>query len=229
MKPLSRIKTLLVPAGRKPRKILTGPLRGLIMELDLKTQFQIFVGMFERELHPWIIKLSSGILSAVDVGAADGEYTLYFLKCTTAQQVFSFEPSPEMISRIWTNLSLNGIDGSVISLSDKFVGSQFGPSFQSLDSLTASLRAPCLIKLDVDGGEVDVIRSASELVERSAVRFLIETHSLALEEQCIHLLERAGFATRVILPAWWRRILPEQRVIEHNRWLAAAKPQDLTI
>src|SRR4051812_20189563 len=104
MRTLSHIKRLLVPAGRKPRRILAGPFRGLVIELDLQTQFQLWIGTFERELYPWILKLSRGIGSAIDVGAADGEYTLYFSKKTSARRVFSFEPLPQTMSRVRTNL-----------------------------------------------------------------------------------------------------------------------------
>jgi hypothetical protein len=199
------------------------------MELDLKTQFQFYIGTFERELYPWITRLSDGIGSAIDVGAADGEYTLYFSKRTNATQIFAFEPSLEMISRVRANLLLNRVDEEKITVSNKFVGSASDPNFCSLDSFQTNLELPCLIKIDVDGGEVDVLQSASALMDRSAVRFLIETHSVSLEERCIQLLERAGFATRVVCPAWWRRVLPEQRVDKHNQWLVAAKPQDITL
>ncbi len=36
------------------------------MELDLKTQFQFYLGTFERELYPWITSLSDGIRSPID-------------------------------------------------------------------------------------------------------------------------------------------------------------------
>ena len=229
MKLLSTLKCAIVPRGRGPRRILTGPFRGLIMQLDLATQFQFYAGTFERELSPWILRLSHRIRSAVDIGAADGEYTLYFLARTSAERVYGFEPQECYIDRIHLNLSLNQVDASRLKLSDKYVSGDHRKNSVTLDSLQDALPLPCFVKMDIDGGEMEALKSSSQLCGRSAIRWLIETHSRELESNCISFLQAAGFRTRVIRPAWWRCILPEQRVDEHNQWLVAAKPGDITI
>jgi hypothetical protein len=158
--------------------------------------------------------------AAVDIGGGEGEYTLFFLKSTHAHRVWTFEPSNECRTRLERNLCLNGLNGDArLTVSSSFVGSSIGQV--SLNGLAAQLPFPCLIKVDVDGGEVEVLRGASELLRQRRIDWLIETHSLELEHDCRAILDRAGYTARVIDNAWWRTILPEMRPTAHNRWLVA--------
>jgi hypothetical protein len=67
------------------------------------------------------------------------------------------------------------------------------------------------------------LRGTVGINKMPGVRWIIETHSLDLENGCIELLRSAGFQTRVIPNGWWRVFIPELRPIAHNRWLAAWK------
>jgi methyltransferase FkbM-like protein len=93
----------------------------------------------------------------------------------------------------------------------------------SLDSLAAALLGRGFIKIDVDGAELDVLRSGPECLSRTGLDLLVETHSSQLEVECTDLLKRHGFECLVVRNAWWRTILPEQRPIDHNRWLWATR------
>jgi hypothetical protein len=85
------------------------------------------------------------------------------------------------------------------------------------------------VKIDVDGGECDILDGASALLQAARVRWLVETHSVALEERCATMLRNAGYRVRIVPNAAWRLFLPEQRPIEQNRWLVAARPGDVSI
>jgi hypothetical protein len=223
MRPLSWVKNLMVPAGRKPRRIVFGPFQGITMALSLRHQTQIYLGLFEREVHPWLVRLSRAIHTAIDIGADNGEYTLFFLKRTDAR-VLAFEPNPESLPGLQENLKLNSLaESNRLELSPAMVGDSDGAGKVRLDSLAGSMRLPCFIKIDVDGGEVEILKGAARLNALGGVRWLIETHSKSLECQCIEQLKAAGFETRIIRNAWWRVLIPELRPIEHNRWLAAWK------
>jgi hypothetical protein len=71
--------------------------------------------------------------------------------------------------------------------------------------------------------------SLSNVASFQICALLIETHSPALEQECVAILRREGFATRIVPTAWWRGVLPEQRGLEQNRWLVAAKPGDMDL
>lgn len=194
------------------------------MNLDLAGQAQICLGLYEREIHPSLRRLSSNIRCAVSIGAGYGEEALYFLMRTSAQRVMAFEPSPYERAQIQSNLELNGLaNASRFTLSEKWVGAIDDGRTCTLDAILPQLLFPCLVMMDIDGGEMQVLRGAQKFVASSGVRWLIETHSKDLENQCIELLERSGYVTKIIPNAWWRIFLPELRPIEHNRWLVATR------
>lgn len=230
MRVLSAVKKILVPTGKAPRTIQGGAFKGLMMNLDFGHQFQLYLGTWERETLPWLKFLSEGIRTAVDIGADEGEHTLFFLLKTSAEKVLSFEPNESSRRQMVSNLKLNGQENSSrLELSPLLIGSEVSGAFTRLDAHFAQITQPCLVKMDVDGGEAAILKGASNLLHAHSVRWLIETHSFSLEKECIEILEREGFKTKVIPNAWWRIILPELRPIEMNRWLVAAKPEDLTI
>lgn len=215
---------MVFPAERKPRKILAGPFKGITMELSLQNEAQAYVGLFERETHPWLRRLSKSIKTAIDIGSANGEYALYFLMKTEAKSVNLFEPDASCLPVLQSNLALNGLqDTKRLTISSKLVGDSDAEGQLRLDSLAASIDPPCLIKMDVDGAEVSVLRGAAKVNGLRGIRWLIETHSVENEIECVRILSDAGFQTRIIPNAWWRVVIPEYRPIPHNRWLAAWK------
>jgi hypothetical protein len=111
MRLVSDLKNLIAPPERKPRRILAGPFKGIVMGLSLRSQTQIYVGLFERETHPWLQRLSKGIATAIDIGVANGEHTIYFLTKTKAAKVFASEPdNASCIPFLRENLELNGVE-----------------------------------------------------------------------------------------------------------------------
>ncbi len=224
MRLLSALKNMVVRPERKPLEILTGPFKGIKMDLSLRDQAQVYLGLFEQETHPWLKRLSEGLRTAVDIGAAHGEYTLFFLMKTAATKVYAFEPDASCLPLLDENLRLNGmVQSHRLEISTKLVGDCETEQQIRLDSLAASIETPCLIKMDVDGAEERVLEGAKTLNSCSGVRWLIETHSKQLEVACMKILSVAGFQTRIIRNGWWRVVVPELRPGAHNRWLAAWK------
>jgi hypothetical protein len=149
---------------------------------------------------------------------------LYFLVKTQAERVYGFEPQERLRGEVDANLSLNGLGKSDrVVYSDRFVGSVDTDEQVRLDSVIRIENGPCLLKVDAEGAEGEILRGAEQLNKRPDVRWLIETHSMALEQTCVKTLRDSGFETAVIPNAWWRVIFPEQRLIAHNRWLVAWK------
>ncbi len=100
------LKKSLFPSGLAPRMIRSGLLAGLKMDLDFAHHTQRWLGLQERELYGWFRRLSGGIHTAIDVGASEGMYTLYFLAKIPATKVFAFEPSEDGLRQLKSNLSL---------------------------------------------------------------------------------------------------------------------------
>jgi hypothetical protein len=212
------IKRVVVPEGRQLRKVRGGVAKGMLMELDLLSQAQRYWGFDEREILNPVLRLSSTCKSLVDVGANDGYYTMAFLR-SHAERVVACEPGPS-VNLLLRNAVANGYKPDErFSIVSKPIGS--GVGCLSVADLVRDLPRPVFLKVDIEGGEADLLASAEACPFISELRWLIETHSRELERQCIAWLQSHGCKTKIIYNARWRILLPELRPIPHNRWLTA--------
>lgn len=204
-----------------------GAFRGLTLHVDPRSALQVICGLYERETYGYLQKLTTGIESAVDIGASQGEFTIFLLKVVGAKTVLAFEPDSEHRDTFQANLKENGLDGDKrLQVVRKYLGQRENNEWTTLNSFANVLREPVFIKMDVDGGEVDLLLGGGELLNLARVRLLIETHSAELEKQCIKILENHGFTTKIIDNAWWRYFIKDQRPIGHNRWLVGYRRGD---
>lgn len=205
------------------------------MYLDLTCQSQLYLGLFEYEIQGWLKRFSVHARTAIDIGAAAGEYSLFFLKKTQVEKVFAFEPSEPDRQQFLSNLWLNGLsEDTRLEVYSVFAGAQMSDGVLPLDTLLPKIALPVVVKMDVDGAEKEVLCGARQLLDLPQVRWIIETHTPALEDDCVSILQSAGYEVRIVPNAWWRIILPELRVAahrpeNHNRWLVAARPEDASV
>lgn len=144
-------------------------------------------------------QLYHSISTAIDIGGAYGEYTLFFLRNTTASQVYAFEPDATMLSHLKNNLELNPeANTERLILPKKFLG---GPNLKSavcLGTLADRISLPCFIKMDVDGAEAEILSGATHSVElERALRNSIRTFGVQDEnrQECLVALYRPGTAS----------------------------------
>ena len=217
---LSKAKSLLFPSGCELHQVKFGLLRGLTLPLDLQHQSQTYFGTWEREHYGWTHRLSRDICTFVDIGANHGIMTAYGAARTGARRILAFEPRTDLHSVIETSVEMNG-EVDTFMLDNRFVSNATTDTSVCLDNFADEICYPCFLKVDVDGGEEEVLRGAEQVFTNGDARLLLETHSKALEDACLDVLAGYGYETRIIDNAWWRFILPEQRGCAHNRWLAA--------
>lgn len=221
MSALSTLKNRIVTPGVRPLEVRGGLLKGLKLQLDLQHHTQVYLGLYEHELHDWVRRFSADAVTAVDVGAADGAYAMYFLKHAPVQRVYAFEPDRRAYGLLLGNLRLNNLYEDerlrVFAAAAGCTGSAM-----ALDELLDDLPEPTLVKVDVEGGELDVLRGAERLLRRGGASWIIETHSAGLETDCAGVLRSHGLEVAIVSPGWWRFAVPEQRPMTHNRWLVAA-------
>ena len=211
-----------MPPGARPRRVPFGLFRGLVLELDLRCQSQIYLGLFERETYRWIRRALRQCAWAIDVGAANGELSVCMLRASRAEHVFAFEPQPAELATLRRNLAYNGCsDDNRLVVVEKLAGRADEAGCVALDDLPIDRAKRGFIKIDVDGAELTVLESAHALLETATIDVLLETHSLDLERRAMAFLSERGYACTVIANAWWRALVPEQRPIQHNRWLWA--------
>ncbi len=135
------------------------------------------------------LDLADGV--AVDVGANIGNHTI-FLSEFVRKPVVAFEPNPVVLPLLKSNLTANGSDVRVLEL-----GLGAAPSRGSMEVVNAAnvgmarigagddieistLDEECrgvdvaLIKVDVEGMELDVLRGAVETLERCRPHLFLE-------------------------------------------------------
>jgi hypothetical protein len=150
------------------------------------------------------------------VGAQYGYDALVAAKLTGAP-VASFECDPQAVEVIRRNLDANPQLGGLIHVEEAFVGA--GAGQLRLDDFAERWGAPGFVKIDVEGGEADVLRGAARLLRSTHPSLLVEVHSVDLEQECADLLTQAGYRLSVVNQ---RRLLRDHRPwAGHNRWLVA--------
>jgi hypothetical protein len=188
------------------------------MHIDTSNQTQLLLGLAERETHKFIRAASRSASWLIDVGAGDGELSLHFARLPRVSRVYAIEPSTAGLDR---NRSLSSLLAQErLKIIPKRAGKLDNVETVTLDSLPLNRSAHGLIKIDVDGGELDVLAGASSLLASCTPDLLIETHSHRLEEGCLEIVRALGYHAQIVDKAWWRRLIPEQRA-GHNRWLVA--------
>jgi hypothetical protein len=221
-RPLSRIKSALITSGRKPRHVRWGLYSGLTLDLDLATETQIYLGLWERETYRFIRSAVIRSRWLVDIGAAKGELSILAATQPNITKVIACEPLGREVDILRANVKLNSAALKVpIDVVLKRVGTEGRPDTVPLDSLAVDRACPGLVKIDVDGAEMDVLRSGLGLLKSGAATLLVETHSKSLEHACVAFLADHDYQYRIIRNGWWRIIVPEQRVGDQNRWLWA--------
>jgi len=121
------IRTMLTRAA--PDEIVTveiaaGPLAGMHLELDLRTEKDLWLGTYEPALLEAIEHFVHPDLTVYDVGANIGYVSLALAKAVgPSGQVVAFEPLPANLVRLRANMALNS-EGSRVQIVGAAVGAQ---------------------------------------------------------------------------------------------------------
>lgn len=157
----------------------------------------------------------------IDVGANCGFTTLIICHQYPKLKAICFEPNPEAFSRLEKNIEINNMQARVraihaaVGRADEDITLQIDPgssmgkvqndriesennstvtvSGYCLDGLpNMELSWPDLLKIDVEGHEVEVLLGAQEALSHARL-IVMEVHSKALAQQCTEILLRAQF------------------------------------
>jgi hypothetical protein len=220
-------RRLLEPRPGSTRTLPFGPASGIRFEADAHLSLDYWLGLCESELASSVRRFCQTGTRCVDVGAYNAYYALAFAKLTR-ERVVSYEPDPDAIARSQRNLALNPTLASLIDLRPVAVGARPGPGVVTLDAellpeAKETRSSPWLLKIDVEGAELDVLTGATGFLALMRPHVIVETHSPGLEDACGILLLEAGYSPRVVTQ---RKVLPQDRswppgTPRHNRWLVA--------
>jgi hypothetical protein len=203
-----------------PKKILTGVSAGMLVNYDPKNRSLHLLGLYEREIYKYFKRGVKIADTLIDIGANDGYYALAFAK-KDGKKIILCEPSA-VKEDLRKNLVLNGlVEGKDFKIIDKFVGERTTKNEVSIiDLIGDSMNV--FVLMDVDGAEQQILEKWN-FSSDSKVNWLIETHSLLLEERISELFRQHDYKVVIIPNAWWRKFIPERRPLEHNRWMYASK------
>jgi hypothetical protein len=201
------------------QKILSGPSKSMFVNYDINHRSQHLLGLYEREIYAYLKRGISRSDVLVDIGANDGYYVLAFLK--SGKKVIACEPGP-ILDELISNAELNNYSESQNFIIEKrLVGSATSPEFISIEQLVKDHSGNKFFLVDIDGGESDLLNSCGHQYDHKHSAWLIETHSKELEDSCVGFLTDKKYKVTIIKNAWWRKFIPEQRPLAHNRWLYA--------
>jgi hypothetical protein len=201
--------------GRQLR-VPAGLARGLHLEMPLDASVDLCVGFSEYELADYVREFCQPGYRAFDVGGQIGLYALAIARLTAAP-VICFEFDQEAVARIERNLRSNPPYGQLVSICPKWVGWETNEESGSiaLDDAVAQTFAPDVVKVDVEGAELEVLAGARGLLASRRPHLIVEVHSRELERRCGDFLLELGYAPRVVEQRRWHR----RGGNAENRWL----------
>ena len=191
---------------------------GLKLEIDPECEANLFFGLYERETYPWLRKAVTKARSAVDVGAGNGEMTVWFLSRENLAKVHASAPDRQRKAKFERNIRANNFktDGRLFFHPEPFGG-------PSARQILRQLPQPILLKIDIDGGEGGLLEEIREELRLRSIQLLLEVHSEELWKRCSQLLKEEGYQVQEIRQGWWKKIIPERRPSAFNQWLVASK------
>ncbi len=166
-------------------RILRGPFRGARMFLNPANSKRKILGLYEHVLNGWISRVAPRVDFIFDVGSSTG-FDLYgFAHLASAGntrpvRVVGFEPDAANLPELTTPLTWPEYSRCRIEIIEQFAGAQIEEGATTLDAALCArpelVRKTGLIKIDVEGGESEVLSGAATLLEAPQHHWLVEIH-----------------------------------------------------
>jgi FkbM family methyltransferase len=203
--------------------ISAGPAKGLVYPVSLPQDKLLWAGTWESEFTSKLVPLIPPGAVCYDIGghrgflagvmAMSGAAEVHCFEpnpanATQITKVIELNPDRKMTLHqcavgatdttaefvIMPQSSMGKLNGSSFQ-SDQKTGTRINVDVRSLDSMHArdGLKPPHVMKIDVEGAEVDVLLGASTIIQQYHPKMCIEFHSRALLDACITILNAAGY------------------------------------
>jgi len=221
---VAKLKNKFRPKGYSTIK--SGWAKGLIWSHNI-SDTRYLAGDYEPDIAFHILTRSESGFSFIDIGANAGYYSLLAATKAVdpAQIILAIEPMEQNISLIKNHIYLNKLTQIkllpfAVSDSDRELEFSAAPNlaantyisqsdfFQNAPKIkiqSKSLDSICkdysfknlLLKIDVEGSEVDVLKGATNLLTQYRPEIILATHEChvkGVEEECLRILESFGYS-----------------------------------
>ena len=196
--------------------LVAGPIRGYWWQVASGGKLvRLLTGSYEREQSSLFLRHIRPGQQVLDIGAAVGYYTLLAARLVGPKgSVVAFEPHPENLRYLRRHVHQNSLTNVRIlnvAVADRDGTARFGGGTGSgtsrlqeegefevavrrLDGLAEThALAPQLLKIDVEGAELDVLRGSADLIRECRPTIFLSTHGPMHHAPCCLLLESWGY------------------------------------
>jgi FkbM family methyltransferase len=216
---LLRLPLRAIPASAKVR-VLTGPLRGAVWIRGAATH-KCWLGAYEHKKAKLFANHIDSGNTVFDVGAHVGFYTILAARRTgSGGEVAAFEPLPRNVEFLRRHVHLNKLSNvtvvqAAVAESDGSSGFSISESFfegyldergpvqvqtVSLDTFVeaGNARLPNVIKIDVEGAELEVLKGARRVLTSARPIIFVATHGQDVHRACCSFLSSMGYSVAPI-------------------------------
>jgi len=204
-------------------QVRSGAAQGLWLHLNPRTGKSYFEGAGEEDVQQLLQKHLKAGMTFYDVGANIGLFSLIAARLVGEKgRVVAFEADPEIADRLREHLARNQFSWARVE--EKAVWSEAKTVYfartnpgnspdrglghvveaagtetievqaLALDKFAETERAPDVIKCDVEGAEVEVIRGAQNLLKAKRPTIVCEMHSAENARLLATIFEKSGYA-----------------------------------
>jgi hypothetical protein len=175
---LRHLKRLL-PDHEMPMRVWRGPFRGATVVMNPQASLRKAFGLYEHELNAWLEGALGRVKRVIDVGANDGYFTFGCAAALgrrgVAADIIAYEPQERHVTALKAAAAGHHDRQIRISIQQSLVGARAQSGMTTLDALDVPDRVNTLIKIDVEGAELDVVDGAQSWLHPSNL-FVIEVH-----------------------------------------------------
>ncbi|HEY4864654.1 MAG TPA: FkbM family methyltransferase [Candidatus Dormibacteraeota bacterium] len=176
-------------------RIPDGMASGLRMQMDPRLDAELARGCHENWMQEILDQALEPGASFCDVGAHIGLFSLGAARVVgESGEVVALEPDPRNHRRLVRNVKRNGMCN--LRALNVAAWSSPGEKRARLDALLS--RPPDVVKVDVDGAEIEVLRGAGAILRSGRSTWLVKAYGAQRLRQVAAILSQSGYAPRVV-------------------------------